>query len=71
LAGFPDGRWCSAAARSGCTRHVLDPTGRKMSKTIGNTIKLDVLGRIFQSTPFRYFCLRNGFWPDGGSAMKD
>jgi methionyl-tRNA synthetase len=36
----------------------LDPTGRKMSKTIGNTVELDVLNRHFSVDAIRYFCLR-------------
>ncbi len=36
----------------------LDPTGRKMSKTLGNTIELDVLNRYFSIDAIRYFCLR-------------
>src|SRR5262249_50593722 len=36
----------------------LDPNGRKMSKTLGNTIELDVLGRYFPIDAIRYFCLR-------------
>ncbi|MGB7923901.1 MAG: methionine--tRNA ligase [Pyrinomonadaceae bacterium] len=36
----------------------LDPTGRKMSKTIGNTIDLNVLHRYFSNDAIRYFCLR-------------
>ena len=36
----------------------LDPDGRKMSKTIGNTIELDVLDRHFSTDAIRYFCLR-------------
>jgi methionyl-tRNA synthetase len=36
----------------------LDPTGRKMSKTLGNTIELDVLQRYFSNDAVRYFALR-------------
>ncbi|MFN2530135.1 MAG: methionine--tRNA ligase [Pyrinomonadaceae bacterium] len=36
----------------------LDPAGRKMSKTLGNTIELDVLQRYFSVDAVRYFCLR-------------
>ena len=36
----------------------LDPNGRKMSKTLGNTIELDVLQRNFPVDAIRYFCLR-------------
>ncbi|MDX6446117.1 MAG: methionyl-tRNA synthetase [Blastocatellia bacterium] len=36
----------------------LDPNGRKMSKTLGNTIELDVLNRHFSVDAIRYFCLR-------------
>jgi methionyl-tRNA synthetase len=36
----------------------IDPAGRKMSKTIGNTIELDVLNRYFSIDAIRYFCLR-------------
>jgi methionyl-tRNA synthetase len=37
---------------------LLDGEGRKMSKTLGNTIDLDVLHRHFQTDAVRYFCLR-------------
>jgi methionyl-tRNA synthetase len=36
----------------------LDPNGRRMSKTLGNTIDLDVLDRHFSIDAIRYFCLR-------------
>jgi len=36
----------------------LDPAGKKMSKTLGNTIELDVLNRHFSIDAVRYFCLR-------------
>jgi methionyl-tRNA synthetase len=36
----------------------LDPGGRKMSKTLGNTIELDVLNRHFSIDAIRYFSLR-------------
>ena len=36
----------------------LDPNGRKMSKTLGNTVELDVLKRHFSIDAIRYFCLR-------------
>ena len=36
----------------------LDPNGRKMSKTLGNTIELDVLGQHFSVDAIRYFWLR-------------
>jgi len=36
----------------------LDPIGRKMSKTIGNTVELEILNRYFQTDAVRYFCLR-------------
>jgi methionyl-tRNA synthetase len=36
----------------------LDPNGRKMSKTLGNTIELDILRRYFPNDAVRYFCLR-------------
>src|SRR5256885_8954716 len=36
----------------------VDPIGRKMSKTIGNTVELDVLHRYFSNDAVRYFCLR-------------
>ena len=36
----------------------VDPEGRKMSKTLGNTIELDVLNRHFPIDAIRYFCLR-------------
>ena len=37
---------------------LLDAEGRKMSKTLGNTIDLDVLHKHFQRDAVRYFCLR-------------
>ncbi|HEX8096814.1 MAG TPA: methionine--tRNA ligase subunit beta, partial [Pyrinomonadaceae bacterium] len=37
---------------------ILDPNGRKMSKTLGNAIELDVLHRHFPIDVVRYFCLR-------------
>jgi methionyl-tRNA synthetase len=36
----------------------LDPKGRKMSKTLGNTIDLGILRRFFPIDTVRYFCLR-------------
>ena len=36
----------------------LDPNGRKMSKTLGNTIELDVLQKHFPIDAIRYFVLR-------------
>jgi len=36
----------------------LDPNGRKMSKTLGNTIELDMLNQYFSIDAIRYFCLR-------------
>jgi methionyl-tRNA synthetase len=36
----------------------LDPSGRKMSKTLGNTVELDVLHKYFSTDAIRYFCLR-------------
>jgi len=36
----------------------VDPAGRKMSKTLGNTIELDVLNQYFAIDAIRYFCLR-------------
>src|ERR1051325_1726368 len=36
----------------------LDPTGRRMSKTLGNTIDLDILHRYFTNDMIRYYCLR-------------
>jgi methionyl-tRNA synthetase len=44
----------------------LDPTGRKMSKTLGNTIDLEALHRHFSNDMVRYFCLREmNFGQDG------
>ena len=37
----------------------VDPVGRKMSKTLGNTVELDVLNRHFPVDAIRYFCLRD------------
>jgi methionyl-tRNA synthetase len=36
----------------------VDQQGRKMSKTLGNTVELDVLHRHFSIDAVRYFCLR-------------
>jgi methionyl-tRNA synthetase len=36
----------------------VDQAGRKMSKTLGNTIELDVLHKNFSIDAIRYFCLR-------------
>jgi methionyl-tRNA synthetase len=36
----------------------VDPSGRKMSKTLGNTVELDVLHKFFSIDAIRYFCLR-------------
>ena len=36
----------------------LDPNGRKLSKTLGNVIELDVLNEHFPIDAVRYFCLR-------------
>jgi methionyl-tRNA synthetase len=36
----------------------VDPDGRKMSKTLGNTIELDMLNKYFSIDAIRYFCLR-------------
>ena len=36
----------------------LDPTGRRMSKTLGNVIDLDILHRHFSNDAVRYYCLR-------------
>ena len=36
----------------------VDPNGRKMSKTLGNTIELNVLRKHFSVDAIRYFCLR-------------
>jgi methionyl-tRNA synthetase len=36
----------------------VDQLGRKMSKTLGNTIELDVLQKHFSIDAIRYFCLR-------------
>ncbi|HSS19307.1 MAG TPA: methionine--tRNA ligase [Pyrinomonadaceae bacterium] len=36
----------------------VDATGRKMSKTLGNTIELDILNKHFPIDAIRYFCLR-------------
>ncbi|MBV9958752.1 MAG: methionine--tRNA ligase [Acidobacteria bacterium] len=36
----------------------LDPVGRKMSKTLGNAVELELLHRYFQTDAVRYFCLR-------------
>src|SRR5688500_4850981 len=36
----------------------VDQQGRKMSKTLGNSVELDVLHRYFSIDAVRYFCLR-------------
>ena len=36
----------------------VDPNGRKLSKTLGNVIELDVLHKYFPVDAVRYFCLR-------------
>jgi methionyl-tRNA synthetase len=36
----------------------LDPTGRRMSKTLGNAIDLGILHRHFSTDAVRYYCLR-------------
>lgn len=36
----------------------LDATGRRMSKTLGNAIDLDILHRHFSNDTVRYYCLR-------------
>ena len=36
----------------------LDPNGRKLSKTLGNVIELDVLNKHFPIDAVRYFCMR-------------
>src|SRR5258706_12525946 len=36
----------------------IDPVGKKLSKTLGNTIELDVLNKYFSIDAIRYFCLR-------------
>lgn len=36
----------------------VDQVGRKMSKTLGNTVDLDVLHKYFSIDAIRYFCLR-------------
>ena len=35
-----------------------DPTGRRMGKSLGNTVDLNVLHRFFPNDAIRYFCLR-------------
>ncbi|MDX6711493.1 MAG: methionyl-tRNA synthetase, partial [Blastocatellia bacterium] len=37
----------------------LDPNGRRMSKTLGNTVDLAILHRHFSNDAVRYFCLRD------------
>ena len=36
----------------------VDPLGRKMSKTLGNTVELDILNKYFSIDAIRYFVLR-------------
>src|SRR6185503_9384610 len=44
----------------------LDPNGRKMSKTLGNTVELEVLNRHFPVDAIRYFCLREMVFGNDG-----
>src|SRR5437763_779036 len=44
----------------------VDPDGRKMSKTLGNTIELDVLNKYFSIDAIRYFCLREMVFGQAG-----
>ncbi len=44
----------------------VDPNGRKMSKTLGNTVELDVLNKYFSTDAIRYFCLREMVFGDDG-----
>src|SRR2546430_1905295 len=44
----------------------LDPSGRKMSKTLGNTVELDVLNRHFPIAEIRSFCLREMVFAHAG-----
>jgi methionyl-tRNA synthetase len=44
----------------------VDPNGRKMSKTLGNTVELDVLNRHFPTDAIRYFCLREMMFGQDG-----
>jgi len=44
----------------------LDPNGRKMSKTLGNTVELDLLSRHFSIDAVRYFCLREMVFGNDG-----
>ncbi|HYE64619.1 MAG TPA: methionine--tRNA ligase, partial [Pyrinomonadaceae bacterium] len=37
---------------------LLDPAGRRMSKTLGNTVDLNVLHQHFTNDAVRYYCLR-------------
>ncbi|MCM3903838.1 MAG: methionine--tRNA ligase [Pyrinomonadaceae bacterium] len=37
----------------------VDQSGRKMSKTLGNTVELDVLQKHFSDDAIRYFCMRD------------
>jgi methionyl-tRNA synthetase len=36
----------------------LDPTGRRMSKSLGNAIDLDIVRKHFSNDAVRYYCLR-------------
>src|SRR5258705_9852230 len=44
----------------------VDPNGRKMSKTLRNTVELDVLNRHFPTDAIRYFCLRDMLFGQDG-----
>ncbi|HEX8845442.1 MAG TPA: methionine--tRNA ligase [Pyrinomonadaceae bacterium] len=37
---------------------LLDPTGRRMSKSLGNALDLNILHRHFSNDVVRYYCLR-------------
>lgn len=44
----------------------LDPRGRKLSKTLGNTIDIDLARRLTNADAIRYVMLREkSFWQDG------
>lgn len=50
----------------------LDGQGRKMGKTLGNTIELDVLRKHFQTDSIRYFVLREMvFGQDGNFSYEN
>ena len=68
--------WPAFLMAAGRTTRAMLPTAcgstlpRKMSKTLGNTVELDVLNRHFPIDAIRYFCLRDMGLADGRFGYK-